>query len=225
MKFHKISGAKSMNKIELENFIQDDKLIVIIRAEKVGNIQQIINALIKGGVRVLEVSFNTPGAADFIRTIRSEYDNQILCGAGTILDAVMAERAIDSGAQFVISPVYKHEMIRMCLRHGVPAIPGIFTPSEAMDAYAHGASFLKVFPAGQLGPGFIKAIKNVMPQLPLIPVGGVTAETVEPFLQSGAAALAVGSAIVNSKLVEKESYAEIEKNAAWFREKISACLM
>lgn len=212
-----------MNKIEMENRIQEDKLIVIIRAGRVGNIQEIANALIQGGVRILEVSFNTPDAALLIRTIRSEYSDRLICGAGTILDAVMAERAINAGAQFVISPIYRREMIRMCLRHGIPSIPGIFTPSAAMDAYENGASFLKVFPAGQLGPGFIRAVKNVMPQLPLIPVGGVTEGTVEPFLQSGASALAVGSAIINNELVEKESYEDIAQNAARFRERIEAC--
>lgn len=214
-----------MNKIMIEKTILDHKLVVIIRAEKITNIGSIIEALLRGGVKILEVSFNTPGATGFIRSIVDEFGNDVCCGAGTVLDEFMAMSAIEAGSQFVISPVFLPGMIKTCLTQGVPPIPGIFTPSEALNAYKLGASFLKVFPAGIHGPGFIKAVKRVLPQLLLIPVGGINLDNVEDFIRSGASAVAVGSAIINDELLREGNYKQIEQNARLYSERITACSM
>jgi 2-dehydro-3-deoxyphosphogluconate aldolase / (4S)-4-hydroxy-2-oxoglutarate aldolase len=208
-------------KTNTEKQIFDTKLIGIIRAEEIPDLPGVIHALLNGGMTVLEVSFNTPGATAMISQINRDFGSDLCCGAGTVLDDFSAMRAIEAGAKFVISPIYSRSMIAACRRYGIPAIPGIFTPTEAFNAFQDGASFLKVFPAGESGPGFIKAMKTVLPQLPLIAVGGVTLENADDFIRAGASAVAVGSALMNDATLRNGDFASITQKVKQFLERIS----
>ncbi len=193
--------------------ILDGRVIAIIRASRPIDVLQVARALMDGGMRVLEISFNTPDAAELIRKVTQEFGDELCCGAGTVVDAFTAMRAIESGSRFVISPIADEAMIAACVANGIPAIPGAFTPAEIHGAFARGASMVKVFPAEPSGPEYLKAIRAVFPLIPMVAVGGIDADNAGSYLARGASAVAVGSSIVNDNLLKTEAYDQIRKNA------------
>ena len=202
-----------MNKHTIINSIEKNKIIAIIRAEDTENILKVAEALLKGGINTIEVSFNTPNALDCIEAILIEFKKEVIIGAGTVLDGINAVNAINSGAQFIVSPIFKNEIISTCSRYGVVSVPGVLTPNEAVNAYNSGADFIKIFPAGSLGPSYIKAIRAPLPQLRVIAVGGVDLKNAKDFLDNGAVALAIGSSLVSSNAINSGDYETIKKNA------------
>jgi 2-dehydro-3-deoxyphosphogluconate aldolase/(4S)-4-hydroxy-2-oxoglutarate aldolase len=201
--------------------ILDGRVIAIIRASFPIDVLQVARALMEGGIRVIEVSFNSPGAAELIRKVTDEFGDELCCGAGTVVDAFTAMRAIESGSRFVISPIADEAMIRACVSNGIPAIPGAFTPAEIHGAFAFGASMVKVFPAEPSGPEYLKAIKAVFPQIPMVAVGGIDAVNARHYLSKGACAVAVGSSIVNDSLMKAGAYEQIRKNARHMMDSIA----
>jgi 2-dehydro-3-deoxyphosphogluconate aldolase/(4S)-4-hydroxy-2-oxoglutarate aldolase len=201
--------------------ILDGRVIAIIRASFPIDVLQVARALMEGGIRVIEVSFNSPGAAELIRKVTDEFGDELCCGAGTVVDAFTAMRAIESGSRFVISPIADEAMIRACVSNGIPAIPGAFTPAEIHGAFAFGASMVKVFPAEPSGPEYLKAIKAVFPQIPMVAVGGIDAGNARLYLSKGACAVAVGSSIVNDSLMKAGAYEQIRKNARHMMDSIA----
>ena len=210
-----------MNKIRNIETIIKNKIIAIIRVNISADIERIVESLITTGINVLEISINTPDALKAIEGVSRKYKDEILIGAGTVIDEETAARAISAGAEFIVSPICKHAIIKTCSRYGVISIPGFFTPTEALTAYEEGADFLKLFPAGNLGPSYIKAIKAPLPHLPIIPVGGVNLNNAREFLDSGASALAIGSALISKEAIKNRDYKSIELNTKKFIECIS----
>lgn len=210
-----------MGKLLTVKKILDERVIAIIRTSGLFDVVPVVKAMLAGGIGVLEVSFNTPGAAELIKKISDEFGEDLCCGAGTILDSYTAMRAIEAGSRFIISPIADEGMMKTCIANGIPIIPGAFTPSEIYKAFSNGAAMVKVFPAEPSGPEYIKAIKAVFPQIPMVAVGGVDSTNAKVFLSKGASVVAVGSSIVNDKLIKAANYEQIQKNAQQIHDSIS----
>ena len=155
-------------------------------------LRAVIDALAAGGLRALEVTMTVPGAIELIAQIAPTLPPGFLFGAGTVLDADTASRAIDAGARFIVSPVFRTAVIDACHRRDVPAMPGCFTPTEILDAWDAGADIVKVFPATTLGPGYLKDVRAPLPQVKLMPTGGVTIDNAGDWIRAGAVAVGVG---------------------------------
>ncbi|WP_226529670.1 bifunctional 4-hydroxy-2-oxoglutarate aldolase/2-dehydro-3-deoxy-phosphogluconate aldolase [Metabacillus niabensis] len=184
-----------MSHIEI---IKETGVAAVIRGATTDNIIAIAEALKAGGVKVLEITVETPGACAAIEKASLELDD-VLVGAGTVLDAETARVAIMSGAKFIFSPTTNSKTIEMAKRYGVVSIPGALTPTEILTAYENGADLIKVFPANVFGPSYIKDIHGPLPQVPLITTGGISVENVGEYIKAGAAGVGVGSSLVNTK--------------------------
>jgi 2-dehydro-3-deoxyphosphogluconate aldolase/(4S)-4-hydroxy-2-oxoglutarate aldolase len=178
------------------------------------------DAIKAGGVQVIEVTMTTPGALDVIAEASARYGQDVLFGAGSVLDAETARAAILAGAGFVVAPTLNLSVVGLCNRYSIPVMPGCYTPTEMLTAWEAGADMIKLFPASVGGPALVKAILAPLPQLEIVPVGGVNLDTAVDFIANGAAALGVGSSLVNRKLLEARDMAELTRRAASFVEKV-----
>lgn len=190
-----------MNKEANLKRILDAGVIAIVRLDSAGQLGQVARAIKAGGVEVIEFTMTTPGALDIIAASSHEFGDQVLLGAGTVLDAETARAAVLAGARFIVSPTLNPATVELCHRYSVIAVPGTFTPTEILTAWEFGADLVKVFPASVGGPGHIKAVLAPLPQVRLVPTGGVNLQNAADYIQAGAAALAVGGSLVNKKLV------------------------
>lgn len=205
-----------MKKHEKLDLIRETGIIAIMRAQSPGQLAAAADAIFAGGVRVIEVTMTTPGALDVIAAASARYGTAVLFGAGSVLDAETARTAILAGAGFVVSPTLNLDTIALCRRYSIPVMPGCYTPTEVLTAWEAGADMIKLFPAGFGGPALVKAILAPLPQLEIVPVGGVDLETAVPFIQAGAAALGVGSSLVDQKLLNSGSMDVLTDRAAAF---------
>lgn len=180
--------------------LKDSGVIGIIRVTTAQDLIWIAKALYEGGLSCLEITMTTPGALRAIEEAREELPD-VLMGAGTVLDAATARQAILAGARFLVTPTVKLDVIETAHRYGVLVIPGAMTPTEILTCWEAGADMVKVFPAEVLGPEFIKAMHGPLPQIPLVPTGGITAENAGEFIKAGAAMVCVGSWLVDAKAV------------------------
>jgi 2-dehydro-3-deoxyphosphogluconate aldolase/(4S)-4-hydroxy-2-oxoglutarate aldolase len=202
-----------MNKAEKLDLIRRTGVIAIMRADSSDQLIAAADAIKAGGVQVIEVTMTTPGALTVIEEAKQRYGESVLFGAGSVLDNETARAAILAGADFVVAPTFKVAMVALCNRYSVPVVPGIFTPTEALTAWEAGADMVKLFPASVGGPRLVKAILAPLPQLEIVPVGGVGMETAADFIRSGAAALGVGSALVNRAVLESGDMDELTRRA------------
>jgi 2-dehydro-3-deoxyphosphogluconate aldolase/(4S)-4-hydroxy-2-oxoglutarate aldolase len=202
-----------MNKAEKLDLIRRTGVIAIMRADSSDQLIAAADAIKAGGVQVIEVTMTTPGALTVIEEAKQRYGESVLFGAGSVLDNETARAAILAGADFVVAPTLKVAMVALCNRYSVPVVPGIFTPTEALTAWEAGADMVKLFPASVGGPRLVKAILAPLPQLEIVPVGGVGMETAADFIRSGAAALGVGSALVNRAVLEAGDMDELTRRA------------
>jgi 2-dehydro-3-deoxyphosphogluconate aldolase/(4S)-4-hydroxy-2-oxoglutarate aldolase len=209
-----------MEKIEKLNLIRKTGVIAIMRAQNPGQLIAAADAIQKGGVRVMEVTMTTPGALNVIAEAVQRYGREALFGAGTVLDPETARSAILAGAGFVVAPTLRLEVIALCNRYGIPVIPGCFTPTEMLTAWEAGADMIKLFPADVGGPALIKALLAPLPQLQIIPVGGVDLKTAAAFIKNGAVALGVGGGLINQKLLDAGNMDELTRRAAAFVEEV-----
>ena len=198
------------------NKIEETGIISIIRGIDETKISKTVQALFEGGIKVLEVTFDTPGAAGMIEKIKREYSDKIIIGAGTVLDPETARIAILSGADFVLSPSLNIKVIEVCSRYSKLAVPGVLTPTEIVCALESGAQIVKLFPAGAFGPAYIKDIKGPLKQAEIIAVGGISIDNAEEFIRNGAMALGVGSELVNSRLISEEEFSVISQKSRMF---------
>ena len=196
--------------------LQEAKIVAIIRGLQEEQIRPVADALFAGGIRAIEVTFNTPGAANMISVLRREYGGKMLVGAGTVLDVKTVKTAVDAGAEFILSPVLDVHVIEECLKLGKVAIPGAMTPTEIYTAWSAGAGMVKVFPAGTLGAKYIKDVLAPLNNLSLMAVGGVTSGNLSGFFNAGVHATGIGSELVNKTLIEQGDFAMLEKNARVF---------
>lgn len=209
-----------MNKTEKLDLIRATGVIAIMRAQSSGQLIAAADAIKAGGVRAIEVTMTTPGALDVIAEATKRYGDDVLFGAGSVLDPETARAAILVGAGFVVAPTLSVPVVALCSRYSIPVVPGIFTPTEALTAWEAGADMVKLFPASVGGPAMIKAIRAPLPQLDIVPVGGVNLDTAVDFIRNGAAALGVGSSLVNQRLLDAGDMAELTRRAAAFIAKV-----
>lgn len=179
--------------------IKDYQIISIVRGAKKEDILKIASALNEGGIKLIEVTLNSPGALQSIEAIAREFDGVMKVGAGTVLGPEEAYAAINAGADFILSPTVCQKTIQITKRHNKISIPGAFTPTEILTAFEAGGDVIKVFPAS-IGPGYIKDIKGPLPQIPLLPTGGIDVSNIAEFKKVGAVGFGIGSSLVNSKI-------------------------
>lgn len=208
-----------MTKSEVLKQIKDTGVIPVVRATTADEAMRAIDAIREGGIAVLEITMTVPGAVSVIEQVTARFGNEALVGAGTVLDAETAKACISSGAQFVVSPALNLETIAYCRQQDVAIMPGALTPTEVVQAWNAGADFVKVFPAGAVGgPSYLKSLKAPLPQIELVPTGGVSLKTAADFIRAGAAALGVGADLVDIKAIREGQAALITERAKQFIE-------
>ncbi len=206
-----------MTKTDVIQQIRDTGVIPVVRATTADEAMRAIDAIREGGISVLEITMTVPGALGVIEQVSARYGKEALVGAGTVLDAETARACILSGAQFVVSPALNLETIACCRRYGIAIMPGALTPTEVLQAWTEGADFVKVFPAGALGgASYIKALKAPLPQIELVPTGGVSLKTAADFIKAGAGALGVGADLVDIKAIRDGQPSVITERAKQF---------
>jgi 2-dehydro-3-deoxyphosphogluconate aldolase/(4S)-4-hydroxy-2-oxoglutarate aldolase len=204
-----------IRKLKVLGKIVDCGLVAVVRAENSDQAARITEACAEGGVAAVEITFTVPGAAKVISELSTRYTHeQILIGAGTVLDAETARTAILSSAEFVVSPGLNPETARLCHRYQIPYIPGANTVKEVIEAMECGADIVKVFPGESLGPAFVKAVLGPLPQASLMPTGGVSLENVAEWIQAGCVAVGVGSTLTAG--ARKGDYQSITEMARQF---------
>ena len=202
-------------------FLLEGGVIPVIRAKSEEEAIKIGEAVEKGGIKVLEITMTVPNALEVLRRVAEKFSNDILLGAGTVLDGETARAAILAGAQFIVGPCLNIELIKVCKRYSKIVIPGAMTPTEILYAWEVGADIVKVFPAGNLGgPSYIKAIKAPLPHILLNPTGGVNLNNAGEFIRAGASIISVGSALVDKKAVAEKNFKELTNRAAKFLEEV-----
>ncbi len=202
-----------MTRIQVVQAIEADGIVAVIRMKEPEKLRAVVDALAEGGVRALEVTMTVPRAIEMIGQLAPLLPKGFLLGAGTVLDAETARLAILAGAQFVVGPVFRPDVITMCHRYDVAAMPGCFTPTEILSAWEAGADIVKVFPATALGPGFFKDVRGPLPQVKLMPTGGVTLDNAGDWIKAGAVAVGVGTALLDAKAIASGAYEVITANA------------
>lgn len=193
--------------------IQALGVVAIIRMRDAGKLREVVDAIAEGGVRAIEITMTVPDAVGLIAKLAGSLPSTILLGAGTVTDAATTRAVIDAGARYVVSPVFRREVIDACHERDVAAAPGCFSPTEILDAHDYGADIVKVFPATALGPGFIKDVRAPLPQLRLMPTGGVTLDNAGDWIRAGAVAVGVGSALLDAKAIEDGRFDVLANNA------------
>lgn len=196
--------------------VLDSRIVAVIRAESGDLLIDVAEALLAGGVQVLEVTFTVPGALRVVERVADRMGDRVLLGAGTVLDSETARAALLAGAQFIVSPTTNVDVIRLCRRYDKLVMPGAFTPTEVVTAWEAGADIVKIFPADVGGPAYLKAIHGPLPQVRLMPTGGVDLQTAADFLRAGACALGVGGSLVESKAIQQGDMTRIESLAKQF---------
>lgn len=208
-----------MTKAEVIQQLRDTGVIPVVRATSADEAMRAIDAIREGGISILEITMTVPGAIALIEEVSVRYGKDVLVGAGTVLDDKTATACISAGARFVVSPALNIDTIACCRRHEVAVMPGALTPTEVVQAWNAGADFVKVFPAGAVGgPSYLKALKAPLPQIELVPTGGVSLKTAADFIKAGAAALGVGADLVDLKAIREGQASLITERAKQFVE-------
>ena len=201
---------------EIISRLIDPGVIAVVRAPNAGLVVPLSEALVQGGVIAIEVTMTTPNAIEAIRDASQRLGPRALFGVGTVLNAATCRAAIEAGAEFVVSPITKGEIVETAHAFDRPVMLGAYTPTEAQLAHELGADFIKLFPADGLGPSYIKAVRAPLPHLRIVPTGGVDLHTAAEFIKAGCVALGAGSSLVSSKLLQEENWAELTRLAKEF---------
>jgi 2-dehydro-3-deoxyphosphogluconate aldolase/(4S)-4-hydroxy-2-oxoglutarate aldolase len=211
-----MSTAAGRSRADVLRAIEASGVVAVIRLRDPELLQGVVDALLAGGVRALEITMTVPRAVELIAATASTLPPEFLLGAGTVTDAQTARRVIDAGARFIVSPVFKREVLDVCRERGIVSAPGCFTPTEILEAFEYGADVVKVFPATALGPGYIKDVLAPLPHLKLMPTGGVTRDNAGDWIRAGSVALGVGTAMVDAKAVAERRFDVVADNARHF---------
>jgi len=188
--------------------------VAVIRLDDASRLVEVAEALVSGGLDCIEFTMTTPGALQMVAQVAQQFGDKILLGAGTVLDAETADAAILAGARFIVGPTLSIPVIKLCHRHGVVVVPGTFTPTEIYTAWRAGADMIKIFPAYVGGSRYIRAILAPLPQVKLMPTGGVTLQNAADFVQAGAVAVGLGSALVDKATVREGRFEVLTERAA-----------
>ena len=194
----------------------DPGIIAVVRAQSREQVLPLSEALLAGGVRAIEITTSTPGAIEAIGEASQALGARALIGVGTVLDVETCRAACEAGAEFVVSPVTKPELVAAAHKHDRPIMLGAYTPTEAQIAHEAGSDFVKLFPADGLGPRFIKNLRAPLPYLRIVPTGGVTVENAAEFIKAGSAALGIGSALVSKDILTNADWPELTRRAEQF---------
>jgi 2-dehydro-3-deoxyphosphogluconate aldolase/(4S)-4-hydroxy-2-oxoglutarate aldolase len=212
----------SMTKLEIVQRLLDPGIIAIIRADSSEQLVEAAGALLAGGVTAMEVTMTTPNALEVITAVTRHYGNAILMGVGTVIDPQTARAAVAAGAEFIVTPVTKPEVIAVANELGKPIASGALTPTECLLAHESGADFVKLFPADLGGPTYIKNLLAPLPMLRIVPTGGVTPDTAGAFLHAGCVALGAGSSLVSKEILQTHDWTELEQRARAFVRAVKA---
>ncbi len=193
--------------------VLDGGIVAIIRASSGEQLVGVAEALYAGGIDVIEVTFTVPGVLEILSAVKTSLGEKILLGAGTVLDPESARAALLAGAEFIVAPNVNRDVIALCRRYDKVVMPGALTPTEVVAAWESGADIVKVFPADVGGPGYLKALHGPLPQVRLLPTGGVNLETIGDFVSAGACAVGLGSALVESQAVAEGDMDRIRSQA------------
>ena len=205
-----------MRKVVIPPALEQSRVVAILRRTEAALAVETAEALLKGGISVIEVTLNTPGALEMLRAMRDAVGDRAVLGAGTVLDIAAADEALDAGAAFIVSPHTDIELVHEMAGRGVPCIPGAFTATEVFSAWRAGASVVKLFPAGPVGASYLKDLRGPLSDIRLLPTGGVTLDNAATYIAAGAWGLGLGSALVAPDLVAGRRFDELTRRAAAF---------
>jgi len=206
-----------MEKRDIFNRMIEEGVIPVVRVSSAQEAIEVSDAIKAGGISLIEITMSVQGAIDVIKELTRKYKDEIIMGAGTILDPETGRAALLAGAQFIVSPTLNLDLIQLAHRYSAVVIPGAMTPTEILTAWNAGADMVKVFPAAQLGgPEYLKAIRGPLPQILLVPTGGVNLQNAGAFIKAGATALGVGGELVDKKAVKEKKFNVITENTRAF---------
>jgi 2-dehydro-3-deoxyphosphogluconate aldolase/(4S)-4-hydroxy-2-oxoglutarate aldolase len=190
-------------------------IVPVIRAESADTAVRIVEALVAGGIRTLEITMTVPDAIGAIRTVAERFGREVLLGAGTVTSRALAEGSLDAGAEFLVTPCVVSEVMAVARERGVAVLPGAMTPTEVFAAWSAGGDIIKIFPASNVGgASYLKALKGPFPQIKLCPTGGVNLQTIGDFVRAGASAVGVGGELVSKAAIDRGDFAEITRLAS-----------
>lgn len=195
-----------MDKDKVLDIILSTKVVAVIRMADEKKLPNVVNAVQRGGVRAFEITMTNPFALEVISTMAKRKEQSILVGAGSVIDSETAGAVIHAGADFIVSPITDPEMVKLCKRYGKFVAPGAFTPTEIIKAWELGADVIKIFPATSVGPKYFKDIKGPLPQIELMPTGGVNLNNAKDFISNGACCVAIGTALLDKKAILEEDW-------------------
>jgi 2-dehydro-3-deoxyphosphogluconate aldolase/(4S)-4-hydroxy-2-oxoglutarate aldolase len=201
------------SRVETVRTLAELGAVAVVRLESAAHLRRVVDALVEGGIRAVEVTMTTQGALEALKEQSAALGDSVVLGAGTVLDGETARMAVAAGARFVVGPTLCPGMIRVCHRYDVASIPGGYTPTEIEAAWEAGADLVKVFPAGSLGPAYLRELHGPLPQIRLMPTGGVTLDNAADFIAAGAVVVGVGGALVQRSAVERGDYGAITERA------------
>jgi 2-dehydro-3-deoxyphosphogluconate aldolase/(4S)-4-hydroxy-2-oxoglutarate aldolase len=201
------------NKSEVSARLLEPGLIAVIRTSKREEVLPVCEALLEGGITALEITFTVPGALKAISSARDHFGAKVVLGAGTVTNVQMCRDAIGAGAEFIVSPIMRPEIVQAAHALDRPVMLGAYTPTEAQAAHDAGADFVKIFPADRLGPNYIKTLLAPLPHLRVVPTGGVDLETAPEFIKAGCVALGVGSSLLKPELIRNGDWKDISRLA------------
>ncbi|HKI70616.1 MAG TPA: bifunctional 4-hydroxy-2-oxoglutarate aldolase/2-dehydro-3-deoxy-phosphogluconate aldolase [Verrucomicrobiae bacterium] len=201
-------------KEEIISLLTNPGIIAIVRIRKTEQVLPITEALVAGGVNAVEITTTTPNAIEAIREISQKMGAKALIGVGTVLDGDTCRAAIDAGAQYIVSPICRVELVSLAHAANRPVMLGAYTPTEAQLAHEAGSDFIKIFPADTLGAKYVKALRAPLPHLRIVPTGGIDARNIGDFFKAGCAAVGIGSSLVSAELLQKGDWAELTRRAA-----------
>lgn len=203
-------------KAEVISALQNPGVIAVVRARSEAQVLPLTEALLAGGILAVEITMTTPNALVAIQRASAAFGDRALIGVGTVLAAADCGQALAAGAQFVVSPITRPEIVKAAHAADRPVMLGAFTPTEAQLAHEAGADFIKLFPADILGPAGVKAIRAPLPHLKIVPTGGVDLQTIPEFYQAGCAAVGAGSALITSRILAENDWPELTRQARLF---------
>jgi 2-dehydro-3-deoxyphosphogluconate aldolase/(4S)-4-hydroxy-2-oxoglutarate aldolase len=204
------------NRAEVISLLTNPGVIAVVRAQKTEQVPPLAEALIAGGVIAVEITMTTPNAIAAIRDASERFGHKALIGVGTVLDDETCRAALSAGAEFVVSPICRTELVKIAHAADRPIMLGAYSPTEAQRAHEAGSDFIKIFPADTLGPAYIKALRAPLPHLRLVPTGGVDLKTIGDFFKAGCQAVGVGSSLTSKQILDSSNWPELTRLAAEF---------
>lgn len=196
--------------------LEETRIVAILRRTDAARAIETARAILAGGVRAIEVTCDSPGVLEMIGAIKAAFGDRMLVGAGTVLDIETADAALAAGATYIVSPHTDPTLIGAMAERGIPCVPGAFTATEVLTAWRAGATLVKLFPSGPVGPGYLRDLRGPLRQVPFLPTGGVTLDNAPAFIAAGAWGLGIGSALVDGPLVAAGRFDELTRRAAGF---------